>query len=84
MAKIGSVTIKEDYDSMDIYSPPSTRVEFMNQNGHEYQRVEASRELSQNVAYTVESIDVYGSYSDLHLEEIPGQVFNTVMFKEVQ
>jgi hypothetical protein len=69
--------------SMDIYSKPGTKVEFLDRNGHEWERKEAEKILEVGQIYTVESIDVGDWCSYVTFEEVSGE-FNSVMFDNMR
>lgn len=70
---------------MDIYSPPGTRVRFMNKGGYEIQPKQAIKEgLIEEEVYTVSYIDVGSWTSYVYLKEFPNKSFNTVMFDQVE
>ncbi|MHA2280289.1 MAG: hypothetical protein ACXAC5_05515 [Promethearchaeota archaeon] len=70
--------------SMDIYSPPGTKVTFLDRNGTELDRAEAERILKVGQIYIIESINVGSWRSDVTLEEIPNKTFNSVMFDNIR
>lgn len=70
----------EVYFTMDINSPPGTKVVFTGKNGWEYE-IKASCELLDiGSVYTVTSIDIGEWKSRVYLEECPGYGFNSVHF----
>lgn len=69
---------------MDIYSPPGTKVTFLDVNGTEFDRAEAEKILKVGQVYTIVDIDVGSWRSDIILEEIPNKTFNSVMFDNVR
>ncbi len=75
--------MRERREIMNIYSAPGTKVRFLNKNGYEYDLEHARKYLNTNRIYTVRNIDVGGWSSTVYLEEVPGEYFNTVCFKEV-
>lgn len=71
------------YVSMDIYSKPGTRVRFTGFGGYDLDQKHARQHLMIGSTYTVSKIDVSDWSSMVHLREVPGNGFNTVMFSEV-
>lgn len=71
------------YDSMNIYAKSGTKVRFTGLNGHEFQQRRAKEFLTVDGVYTVDYVDVASFSSEVHLQEIDNEGFNTVMFAEV-
>lgn len=69
---------------MDIYSSPGTKVRFLNQNGHDYQREDALKYFAEGQVLTVDEIDVGSWSSSVKFQELPGKWFNTVMFGRIE
>jgi hypothetical protein len=67
---------------MDIYSKPGTKVVFTGEGGYESDRENANQFLFVGNEYTVDSVTVGGFMSYVRLQEFPGIMFNTVLFKE--
>ena len=67
---------------MDIYSPPGTRVKFLDENGYEFYKSAARKFFSKGQTLTVKTIAVGNWMSYAEFEECPGKKFNTVMFTE--
>ncbi|UMO76033.1 hypothetical protein [Planktothrix phage Pra-JY27] len=69
---------------MDICAKPGTKVRFINANGLREDRDKARFYLTENEVYTVNRIAIGPWRSEVFLEEVLGQGFNTVMFEEVK
>jgi len=69
--------------TMDIYTAPGRKVIFMGVNGYDYERAEALKLLTVDASYTVNNIEVNSSSSYVEFEELPGERFNSVMFKDL-
>lgn len=70
---------------MNMYSPPGTRVRFMNKGGYEIQpRLAIKAGLIEEEVYTVAYVDVGGWTSYVYLKEFPNEGFNTAMFDQVE
>ena len=52
-------------------------------NGQDIDKKQAEQYLQIGAEYTVEHIDVKNWHTDIFLKEIPGIVFNSVMFSNV-
>lgn len=74
----------EEIELMDIYSEEGTKVRYLNQNGYDYEREEANKELVEGEVYTVKYTIVGSWYSTVVLKEFPDKEFNTVMFGAVE
>lgn len=86
----GCVNKKQDDDedgrdlSIDIYSPPGTKVGFLGRNGMPGELKHAKNVLKRYKVYTISRIDVGDWNSEVFLEEVPGESFNSVMFGAVE
>jgi len=68
---------------MRLNAPQGQKVRYLNKNGYDVQREFANKYLNEGAIYTVKEVCVYGSSSDVVLEEVPNESFNTVMFEEI-
>ena len=68
---------------MNIYAKKGDKVRFLNDNGRDSEREYAATMLKEGQVYTVDHTDVYGWHTDVHLQEVPDQMFNSVMFDDV-
>ncbi|MEK0313719.1 hypothetical protein [Cohnella sp. 56] len=58
-----------------------SKIRFTGKGGYDSENERANRMLVVGESYTLESIDVGGWRSEVHLKEIPGARFNSVMFQ---
>jgi len=72
------------YNSMDIYSEPETRVRYTGHGGYDHDKRHANKFLTVDAIYTIERTEVGDWHTDVFLKEVPGEVFNSVHFAEVQ
>jgi hypothetical protein len=71
--------------SMDIFSPPGTKVVFSRPDGgYPYDVTNARECLVVGCAYTVYATYVGQSRTDVRLVEIPSRTFNSVHFDELR
>ena len=69
---------------MSDKAPYGRRVRFLNKNGMDYDLEFANEHMEENDILTVKEIYVGRSRSDVEFIEIPGNKFNTVMFKDIE
>ena len=86
---IPGLTIDPDHpmlsvEAMDIYSPPGTRVKYLGFNGHDNDKEQGDKFLTAGQIYTIKETVVGGWHTDVYLEEVGGQGFNSVMFGAVE
>jgi hypothetical protein len=75
----------QEFPSMDIYSRRGTKVVFcFPQNGYDFDKDIANKCLFVGHIYTVDWIDVHSCSSSVHLVEVPGVSFNTVLFGDLE
>lgn len=68
-----------DLETMCIYSPPGTKVQFKDVGGYSAERESASTLLAPNAVLTVQRVDVHDWSTEVYFEEVKG-AFNSVMF----
>lgn len=72
------------YDPIDIDAPNGERVRFTGHGGYTHDQEHAAKHLTVDAVYTVEKTDISEWHTDVHLREVPGQKFNSVMFAAVE
>lgn len=80
--------VKAEYlvnETMNIYAKKGDKVIFCNpENGRLYNQEDCFKYLKLDQVYTVDHTDVFGSSTDVYLQEVPGVSFNSVMFDDVK
>lgn len=72
-------------DVMNINATPGTKVIYaFSDNGWDYDMVQARRLLELGGTYTIHHTCIHESSTDVHLTEVPGVRFNSVMFADVE
>jgi len=72
------------FSSMDIYSPPGSKVVYKGPvGGYPGDKVRAERHLKAGQIYTIKHLDVHSYSTDVYLEEVTEQAFNSVLFDNV-
>lgn len=69
---------------MNIYTESGSKVIYLGTGGYDSDLIHANKYLKVGEIYTVEWVDVGDWSSDVYLEEVPGQDFNTVHFENVE
>ena len=73
-----------DERMMDIYSKPGTLVRFAFPNhGYPHDQQTAMEHLVVGNVYHIHHTDVFSSYTNVYLVEVPEVSFNSVLFTEV-
>lgn len=70
-------------ETMDIYSPPGTKVRFNNYGGYPKDSEKARKFLTLGQVYTVRETEVDNWRTDVCLREFPGERFNHTLFVKV-
>jgi hypothetical protein len=71
-------------NSMDIYSKKGTKVKYTGEGGYDHHKKHADKYLKTGETYTVDYTDVGGWHTDVYLEEVPTQAFNSVHFVKIK
>lgn len=68
------------YKVADIYSPPGTKVYYLDENGYEMERERARKFLRKDQELTIYHTKVDRFRTDFEFVECPNMWFNSVMF----
>lgn len=72
-------------ESMNIYAKEGDKVIFASMTaGYDGQAESASKVLELGKEYTIDHTDVFQSYTNVYLKEIPGRAFNSVLFDDAK
>ena len=69
---------------MDIYAKNGTKVVYTGKNGNDYDQQHADKYLKVGNEYTVHTTIVDDWDSTVNLKEVPGKLFNTVHFEDIE
>lgn len=69
---------------MNVHAKSGDKVVYLDEGGHEFQRVSARKILKKYHVYTVDRTDVSDFHTDLFLKEFPDELFNSVMFDDYE
>jgi len=72
--------MEKRYPSVDIYSPPGTKVVFNGTGGYRNELENAKQYLTIGETYTLAGSNIGGFSSTFYLEEFPNKPFNSVHF----
>lgn len=75
---------EDENPTMNIYAKQGHKVAFLGQNGRDRELQEALKSLVVGETYTVKRTVVHSYYTDVYLIERPGEVFNSVMFRDAK
>ena len=68
---------------MDIYAKKGTKVKYTGDGGYDSHKEHANKYLKVGETYTVLNTNVSGWHTDVFLQEVPNQCFNSVHFEEL-
>lgn len=70
---------------MNIYAQKGHKIVFCHpENGYSSDQEQAAKLLKINHVYTVERTVVHRSSTDVELQEVPGEMFNSVLFEDLR
>jgi hypothetical protein len=69
---------------MDIYTKKGTKVKYTGTGGYDSHKEHANKYLKVGETYTVLNTNVSGWHTDVFLQEVPNQCFNSVHFEELK
>ena len=65
---------------MDIYAKEGTKVKYTGTGGYDHHKEHANKYLKKDEIYTVLRTEVGGWHTDVFLQEVPNQCFNSTHF----
>mgnify|MGYP000879848543 FL=1 len=68
---------------MNIYAKEGTKVKYTGKGGYDNHKEHANKHLKVGEIYTVLNTYVSGWHTDVLLQEVPKQCFNSVHFEEI-
>lgn len=71
----------EPEETMNIYSPPGSKIIFTGENGQDWEQENARKFLVVGEEYTLQCAEIFSNSTDVVLKEFPKLVFNSVLFK---
>lgn len=78
---------KDFHETMDINSKAGTKVTVTSttiKNGYDGTMKHAEKHLKIGSIYTIKKIIIYNWSTEIHLEEFPDEIFNSVSFTDIK
>lgn len=69
---------------MNIHALAGTKVKYTGQGGYGPEKERADKHLTVGDTYTVAYTNVGNWHTNVHLREVPGVPFNSVMFDDIE